>query len=68
MLLVLGVCHGNVKKRIREMRVGNRIDSDHQLVEIKIKEREKWRREGEKSKKGRRGVWMRIEGKNSKKC
>lgn len=40
-----------VKDRIGEMKVGYRIESDHQLVEVVIKGREEWRR---KEWRGRR--------------
>lgn len=34
---------GKTKKKIREMRVGDRVEADHQPMEIVIKGLEKWR-------------------------
>lgn len=57
---------GETKERIREMRVGYRVDSDNQPLEIVKKEVEKWRKKSKKVKEGGEVYGMGRGVKNSK--
>jgi len=46
-----------VKEEIEELRIGERIDSDHHPVEVKVKGRKRKRMIGKKERKEWRGVW-----------
>lgn len=45
-----------VWEKIREIKIGYRIDSDHQPIEALVKEKEKWCRKNRVSNKVRRGI------------
>jgi len=54
-----------VKERVERMRIGDRIDSDHHLVEVWMKGIEKKRRECKRQKGYRREEGMMRDVKNS---
>jgi len=46
-----------VREEIEELRIGDKINSDHHPVEVKVKGRKRGRMIGKKERKERRGVW-----------
>lgn len=48
---------GKTKEKIREIRVSDRAELDHQLIEVRLKGKEKWRAEEKRNKRGWRGIW-----------
>lgn len=50
-----------VKDRVREMKIGDKVDSDHQPVEVVIGGKDKWRGVRSKERRVWRGVWD-VEG------